>query len=212
MLDLLAPLVDSILNPIRDTVARMVRSAAELALVGLFALLCVGFLMAALVIWLSIHVGPLYATLIMAGVFFVLAVIVLAIWLASNASERKRLEKAAREKAEQRKRQALGGPSMWRTAMSLAPLISIVAKRSRGPASSARATANRAADEAESLSDRVQEDARRVAAKARDGARSATKASRRALRGTMNSGVGPWAVVAVAVAGGALASRLLRRR
>lgn len=212
MLDLLTPVLDSILNPIRETVARMARSAVELALVGLFALLCVGFLMAALVIWLSMHVGPLYATLIMAGVFFVIAVIVLAVWLASNAAERKKAELAAKAKVEQRKRQALGSPSLWRTAMSLAPLVSLVAKRSRSPGQPMPAAPERAGEKAEALSDRVSEDARRAAAMAASGARSAAKASRRALRGTMNSSVGPWAVVAVAVAGGALASRMFRRR
>lgn len=213
MLDLLAPLLDSILNPIRDAVARMARSAAELAMAGLFGLLCIGFLIAALVIWLSSLVGPLYATLIMAGVFFVLALIIMAVWMSSNAAERKKAERAAKEKAEQRRRQALGGPSMWRTAMSLAPLISMVAKRPKPSArAQARAVADDTARHSEALSDRLAEDARRAGIMAADGARSATKASRRALRASMSSGVGPWAVVAVAVAGGALASRVFRRR
>jgi ABC-type multidrug transport system fused ATPase/permease subunit len=211
MLDFIAPLLDSILNPIKEAVARMARSAAELAMVGLFGLLCVGFLMAALVIWLTNLVGGIYATLIMAGIFLVLAVIVLAIWMSSNAADRKKAEAAAREKEEQRRRKALGSPSMWRTAMNLAPLVSLVAKRTRRSRRSARALAERKADRTEALSDRVAEDARRAALMAADTARSATQASRRALRGSM-AGVGPWAIVAVAVAGGALASRIMRRR
>jgi predicted acyltransferase len=99
VIELLRPYIQSLVDPVRESISRAVTSAVELLVAGLLGLVCLGFLVAALEIWLSERYGPLAATLILAGAFFVLALIVMVIRLASDASARTKAEKAAKERA-----------------------------------------------------------------------------------------------------------------
>ena len=205
--------LESVTVPVQDAASRMARSAAELAVTAVFGLVGLGFLLAALAIWLARLWGPLIAMVAMAGLFFVLALAVFAIWNAGQAAERRKTEQAAREKAERaRSASALGG-SWINTAMTLWPLLSMAAKRRRqvkdqrelnelrrqvardgGPAGGS------VADEADGSSRQAERSANRVTGGSRQPARGSTQA------------VGPWTVIAVAVTGGIIASLALRRR
>ena len=205
MMELLRPMLDSALNPIRDMVSRMARSAAELALVGIFALLGLGFLIAALTSWLAQTYGTVTATLIMAGVSFVLAAIVFGVWYASTSADRKRREEEEKRKQEERLRAAARGPSSVSSFINLLGLAStIYGRRKRRK----QAALHR---EARSTADRVSDESRRLAHAAEEKARQATSASRSSVRSAMD-GVGPWTVVSTAAVGGLLTVLLFRRR
>ncbi len=211
MIELLRPYIHSVVDPIKESVSRAVTSAVELLVAGLLGLVCLGFLVAALEIWLSERYGALTATLILAGVFFVLALIVLVIRLAGDSSARAKAEKAARDRAEERKRSAVSTRSIVTTIANLAPLLPLVRRR-RGD--DATGTARRAAARAETGTrrtlDEIEHEAQRAAALVSDRARSATKRSRKAVREGMGT-FGPWTIIAVATMGGVISSMAWRR-
>jgi hypothetical protein len=207
VIELLRPYVNGIVDPIRESVSRAVTSAVELLVAGLLGLVCLGFLVAALEIWLSKRYGPLAATLILAGAFFVLALIVLVIRLASDSEARTKAEKAARERAEERKRSAVNTRSIVTTIANLAPLLPLLRRRRDDAPARAAAKAEsgtrRAVDE-------IEAEAQRAAALVSDRARSATRSSRKAVREGMGT-FGPWTIIAVATMGGVVSSMAWRR-
>jgi len=205
MMELLRPMLDSVLNPIRDMVSRMARSAAELALVGIFALLGLGFLIAALTSWLAQTYGTVTATLIMAGVSFVLAAIVFGVWYASTSADRKKREEEAKRKEEERLRAASRGPSSVSSFINLLGLASTFygRKKRRKQASVQR--------DMRSTTDRLSDESRRLAIQAEQKAKAATSASRSSVRSAMD-GVGPLTVVSTAALGGLLTVLMFRRR
>jgi hypothetical protein len=215
-------MIDSALAPLRETLSRVVTSAVELLIAAIFALVALGFLVAALETWLSERYGPLAATLILAGAFFVLALVVFAIRMASNASARRKAEQAERERAE-RSRRTAGARSLM---SSLLPLASLAFGRRSGSkaertARDAEAKAERALREVRSGASRprrgVEAQARRTAALVSGGARDATRSTRAAVRDTraaVREGMGtfgPWTIIAIATVGGVVSSMALRR-
>ncbi|MFO1151331.1 MAG: hypothetical protein U1E62_23400 [Alsobacter sp.] len=210
MIELLRPYVDGIVNPIRESISRAVTSAVELLLAGLLGLVCLGFLVAALEIWLAERYGPLAATLILAGVFFALALIVLLIRLAGDSAARSRAEKVARERAEERRRSAVSTRSIVTTIANLAPLLPLLRRRrDDAPARAAEAAEQAEAGARRMVHDREAE-VQRAAALVSDRARAATRSSRKAVREGMGT-FGPWTVIAVATMGGVVTSMAWRR-
>jgi uncharacterized membrane protein len=205
MMELLRPLLDSALNPIREAISRMARSAAELALVGIFALLGLGFLIAALTAWLAHTYGTVTATLIMAGVSFALMIVVLVIWYASTASDRKKREEEAKRKQDERLRSAARGPSSISSFINLLGLASTFYGRRK------RRREEKLHRQARSTTQSVADESRRLAITAEEKARQATKASRSSVRSAMD-GVGPWTVMSTAALGGLLTVLVFRRR
>lgn len=210
----LSHLMDSVTAPIRDVATRMARNAAELALMGVFALIGLGFLVAALAVWLVHLWGPIIAMLAMAGLFFVVAVILYAVWASGQAADRRKAEEAAREKAARgRSSSSLLGGSWLNTAMNLWPLLSLAAKRRRQVKEERelKTLRRQAAMAGRSTTDTLAEEARTAAHQVSESARTVTRKSSETVRGSMQA-VGPWAIVAVAVAGGIITSLAMRRR
>jgi hypothetical protein len=165
---------------------------------------------AALEIWLSERYGPLAATLILAGAFFVLALIVLAIRLASDSSARRKAEQAARERAEERRRNAVSTRSIVTTIANLAPLLPLLRRRRDDAPDKVQRAQARAESGARHALDDAQAEARHAAALVSDRTRAATRSSRKAVREGMST-FGPWTIVAVATIGGVVSSMAWRR-
>lgn len=211
--DMISNLLESVTAPLRDAASRMARSAAELALMGVLAIIGLGFLVAALAVWFVHLWGPLIAMLAMAGLFVVLALAVFAVWRSGQAADRRRAEEAARQKAARSPSSSMLGGGWLSTAMNLWPLLALAAKRRRQVKEERELQALRrqAAMAVPGTAETLAGEARTAARQLAGSARTATSKSREAVRGSMQA-VGPWAIMAVAVTGGLLANLALRRR
>lgn len=205
MMELLRPLLDSALNPVREMISRMARNAVELALVGIFALLGLGFLIAALTSWLAHTYGTVVATLVMAGASFVLALIAFGVYYASTSADRKKQEEEARRKEDEKRKAASRGPS------SVASFINLLGLASNFYGRRQRRKQQALQRDARSTAEKVTQESHRLAVTAEDKARKATAASRSSVRHAMD-GVGPWTVLSTAALGGLLTVLVFRRR
>jgi len=198
-------MLDSALNPIREMISRMAPNAVELALVGIFALLGLGFLIAALTSWLAQTYGTVVATLVMAGASFVLALIAFGVYYASTSADRKKQEEEAKRKAEEKLRAASRGPSSVASFVNLLGLASTFYGRRQ------RRKQQALHRDARSTTERMTDESRRLALTAEEKAKAATSASRSSVRSAMD-GVGPWTVLSTAALGGLLTVLVFRRR
>lgn len=97
------------------------QSVAVYAIIGLIGLVGLGFLVAALYIWLAQETSPLGAALLMGGGLLALAVISLAIVMARNSRKK------------EQKRRSSANTAMMASTVSLASAGLRLASRARGP-------------------------------------------------------------------------------
>jgi len=98
--------VEALLRQLRE-------SAVAYSVIGLFALICLTFLLVALYTWLALWVGPIWAPLIIAGAALVLALIV---FLALRVQEA-----ANKQRAELQRHEVANNAMMANAALSLLP-------------------------------------------------------------------------------------------
>lgn len=99
MAGLFQTLKDTALQPVRTAVSHLVEDVIEIALIAILALLAAAFGIAALYIWLSERYGELHAAGYMAGIFLVLAILVVIFRVIASRSRAKKAEKERREMA-----------------------------------------------------------------------------------------------------------------
>jgi len=112
---LLAPLAALLGFEVEGVVARARSTALIYSLIGLFLLVAVGFLLAAAFMALADMVGPIYAALILAGAFLLLA---LAVYLGSLIG-RSRHQRALAE----RRRASETGAFLTTAAITALPML-----------------------------------------------------------------------------------------
>jgi type VI protein secretion system component VasK len=93
-------LVDAGTRPIRAGVSSAVQSVVWLGAVAILAIVALGFGVAALHTWLAFRFGPIEASLIIAGLFLALAIVVFAIHSYAAAEQRSRARREAERSAE----------------------------------------------------------------------------------------------------------------
>ena len=145
---LFATLKDTAMRPMRTAMSNIVEDVIEFALIGILAMLAIGFGIGAIYIWLSQKYGELYAALIMAGVFLVLAIFVFVVRAISSASRRKKAERERREVAEKISQAT-------HSALDIATLIKAVGVGRGGSASRDDARGSMAARVAHSVTSQV---------------------------------------------------------
>lgn len=94
---LLAPVATLLGIEVETLMQRAKQSAFAYAAIGLFALICLTFLLVALYNWLSGWIGPLWAPLAIAGAALIIALVLL---IALRVQEGARKQQAARRRKE----------------------------------------------------------------------------------------------------------------